>query len=99
MSKNPKMTKVLARFEPARRKSLRKLAVGTGMFVAPVVASFSMQGLGGTARAQSSNQTLPIFSNQPPVPTPALSPAGLVVTAGVVAGAAAVALRKRTRKK
>lgn len=82
----------LARFEPARRASLRRLAVGAGTFVAPVVATFALDGLGGTARAQ--------VSNMPPAnPVPASTPAGLALAAGAVAGAAAVALRKRGRGK
>jgi hypothetical protein len=97
MSKNPKMEKLLARFEPGRRKSLRNLAVGTGVFVAPVVASFSMQGLGGSAHAQAQYPNQPPAASSSPVPT--LSPAALAVTAGLVTGAAALAMRQRRKNK
>ena len=58
MKTNPSLERFLERVEPGRREALRKILVGAAVYTAPVVASFSMDSLGGVARAQSSNQTL-----------------------------------------
>jgi len=87
--KSTKQTdRVLECFEPERRKALRMIALGTAVYVAPTVASFSMSGLGDVAHAQSGNQT-PTAK-----PVPAVSSAGVGLAAGAVAAASACALRK-----
>ncbi|NDP43144.1 MAG: hypothetical protein GZ089_10595, partial [Aromatoleum sp.] len=57
MGTNPKIDRVLERFEPGRRDALRKIVIGSAVYAAPVVASFSMDSLGGVAQAQGRNQT------------------------------------------
>ena len=59
MSNEEKMERVLHRFEPSRREAMRKILAGAAIYTAPVVASFSMDSLGGSAHAQTfcANQT------------------------------------------
>jgi hypothetical protein len=57
MSDNEKIEKVLERFEPGRREAMRKILVGAALYAAPVVASFSLDTLGGVAQAAGPNQT------------------------------------------
>jgi hypothetical protein len=52
MSNDEKLERVLRRFEPGRREAMRKILAGTAIYTAPVVASFSMDSLGGSAHAQ-----------------------------------------------
>jgi MYXO-CTERM domain-containing protein len=85
MSNDPKVERVLARFEPGRREALRKIAVGSAVYVAPVVASFSMDSLGGVAQAQAGNQ----------VAVPATSGWSIAAMFGALTAAAAVLLRRR----
>jgi hypothetical protein len=89
MSNNEKMERVLRRFEPGRREAMRKILAGAAVYAAPVVASFSMDSLGGVARAQALNQT-------EVTPIPATSGWGL---AGLVAllGASGAFLARRFR--
>jgi hypothetical protein len=88
MSNEQKMDQVLKRVEPGRRDAVRKILLGAAIYAAPVVASFSMDSLGGVAHAQSQNQTA--------LPVPATSNWGM---AGVVAalGAAGAFLLRRGR--
>jgi MYXO-CTERM domain-containing protein len=88
MSSNPKIDRVLARFEPGRRDALRKIAVGSAVYVAPVVASFSMESLGGVAQAQGNNQTVV-------QQVPATSGWTVAAMFGALTAAAAVLLRRR----
>ena len=89
MSDEQKMDQVLERIEPGRRDAVRKILLGAAIYAAPVVASFSMDSLGGVAQAQSQNQALPV---------PATSNWG---TAGIVAalGAAGAFLLRRGRSR
>lgn len=89
MSTNPKIEKLLERYSPERREALRKILLGTTIYVAPLVASYSMQNLGGVANAQSINQ----------FQVPVDSGLGLAATAGAVAAAGAFVLRRRRGKK
>lgn len=57
MSHEEKIERVLERIEPGRRDAVRKILLGATLYTAPVVASFSTDGLGGTAAAQGQNQT------------------------------------------
>jgi hypothetical protein len=81
MSDEQKLDQVLERIEPGRRDAVRKILIGAAIYAAPVVASFSMDSLGGVAQAQSQNQTISA------VPVPATSNWGM---AGVVAALGAV---------
>lgn len=92
MSTNPKIEKLLQRYAPERREALRKILLGTTIYVAPLVASYSMQNLGGIANAQATNQTLVR-------PVPVDSGLGLAAAAGAVATAGAFVLRRRRNKK
>jgi hypothetical protein len=92
VSTNPKIEKLLERYAPERREALRKILLGTAIYVAPLVASYSMQNLGGVANAQSTNQTGGI-------PVPVDSGLGLVAATGAVAAAGAFVLRRRRGKK
>jgi len=92
MNENPKLERVLERFEPGRRDALRKVLIGTAIYTAPVVASFSMDSLGGVAQAQSQNQT----SVVQPIPTTSVwSLAGL---AAVLSAVGALVLRLRRNR-
>ncbi len=88
MGTNPKIDRVLERFEPGRRDALRKIVIGSAVYAAPVVASFSMDSLGGVARAQGRNQT-----NAAAVPAPAGW--SLAALAALVSAAGAYLLRRR----
>lgn len=88
MSNDPKLERVLERFEPARRDAVRKVLIGTAIYAAPVVASFSMDSLGGVAQAQVQNQTL-VRS------VPTTSTWSLIGLAGVLGAAGAYLLRRR----
>jgi hypothetical protein len=57
MSDEQKVERVLEHVEPGRRDAVRKILIGATVYAAPVVASFSMDSLGGTAAAQVQNQT------------------------------------------
>jgi hypothetical protein len=88
MNKNPKLDRVLERIEPSRRDAMRKVLIGTAIYAAPVVASFSMDSLGGVAQAQSQNQT-----SVRSIPT--TSQWSLVGLAGFLGAAGAFLLRRR----
>ena len=91
MSSNPKVEKLLERYAPERREALRKILLGTAIYAAPLVASYSMQNLGGVANAQSGN----VFAT----PVPVDSGLGIAAAAGAVAAAGAFVLRRRRSKK
>ena len=101
MNNRPEKTPRLDRFEPARRESLRKIFNGA-VYTAPVVASFSLGGLGADAQAQVSNQTPPpgqgagLGGATPQVP--ATSGYGLVAMMGAVAAAGALLIRRFKRR-
>jgi hypothetical protein len=86
MNNQPKIDRVLQRVEPGRREALRKILAGTAIYAAPVVASFSIEGLGGVAQAQ--------VSNQPPEAVPAMSKSGLAGLLAMMAAAGALLLRR-----
>lgn len=88
MSTNPKLERVLQRFEPGRRDAVRKILIGTAVYTAPVVASFSMDSLGGVAQAQSQNQTVRVT-------VPATSTWSLAGLAALLGAAGAFVLRRR----
>jgi IPTL-CTERM motif len=88
MNKNPKLERVLERFEPGRRDAVRKILIGTAVYTAPVVASFSMDSLGGVAQAQSNNSTITAT-------IPTTSEWSLVGLAAMLAAAGAYVLRRR----
>ncbi len=87
MNSNPKLERALERFEPGRRDAVRKVLIGAAIYTAPVVASFSMDSLGGVAQAQVQNQTL-VRS------VPTTSPWSLVGLAGVLGAVGAYLLRR-----
>jgi len=89
MNSNPKLERVLERFDPGRREAVRKVLIGTAIYAAPVVASFSMDSLGGVAEAQTLNQRVNFF------PIPAVSPWSLAGLAALVGGVGAFLLRRR----
>jgi hypothetical protein len=88
MGTDANIDKLLERYAPERREALRKILLGTAIYAAPVIASYSMQNLGGVAQAQSQNQTvgqaIPIDSG-----------IGLAAGAAAVAAAGAFVLRRR----
>lgn len=92
MGSNPKIERLIARYAPERREALRKILLGTAVYAAPVIASYTMQNLGGVAQAQSSNQTI---SYQVPVD----GGLGLAAAAGAVGAAGALLLRRRRNRK
>lgn len=92
MSTNPQFEHVLERVDPERRDVVRKLLAATAVYTAPVILSYSMESLEGTARAQSSNQTL-----GPATPIPATSGWTLTALAGAIAAAGAILLRRRAK--
>jgi IPTL-CTERM motif len=91
MGTNPKIDRVLERFEPGRRDALRKIVIGSAVYVAPVVASFSMDSLGGIAQAQGNNQTRILGANAVPAP----KGWSLAALAALVSAAGAYLLRRR----
>lgn len=88
MGSHPKIEQLIARYAPERREALRKIMLGTAIYTAPVVASYTMQNLGGVAQAQSSNQTVA-------VQVPVDSGIGLAAAAGALGAAGAFMLRRR----
>jgi len=88
MNNNPKLERVLERFEPGRRDAVRKVLLGAAIYTAPVVASFSMDSLGGVAQAQAQNQT-----RAQSVPT--TSHWGLAGLVALLGAAGALLLRRR----
>lgn len=90
MGSNPKIEQMIARFAPERREALRKILLGTAIYTAPVIASYTMHNLGGVAQAQSSNQVTPV---------PVDSGLGLAAAAGAVGAAGAFMLRRRRDRK
>jgi MYXO-CTERM domain-containing protein len=93
MGSNPKVEQLLQRYSPERREALRKILLGTALYTAPVIASYSMQSLGGVAQAQATNMTI---SAQP---VPVDSGLGLLAAAGAVGAAGAFMLRRRRDRK
>lgn len=93
MGSNPKIEQLIARFAPERREALRKILLGTAIYTAPVIASYTMHNLGGVAQAQSSNQT------RATNPVPVDSGLGLAAAAGAVGAAGAFLLRRRRDRK
>jgi hypothetical protein len=91
MSTNPGFEDLLEKVDPARRDIVRKLLLGTAVYSAPLVLSYSMDSLEGTARAQSQNQTLA-------TPVPATSGWTLTALAGALAAAGAILIRRRGEK-
>ncbi len=87
MSDQQNIDRVLERIEPGRRDAVRKILAGAAIYAVPVVASFSMDSLGGVAQAQGLNQVRDV---------PTTTPLGL---AGLVAamGAAGALLLRRIR--
>ncbi|HEY8244613.1 MAG: hypothetical protein ACHQJ7_02090 [Vicinamibacteria bacterium] len=91
MSTNPKIETLLERYSPERREMLRKILLGTAIYAAPVIASYSMQNLGGVANAQAGNITIGTA-------IPVDSGLGLAAATGAIAAAGAFVLRRRRRK-
>lgn len=89
MSNHPDVERFLERVEPGRRDALRKILLGAAVYTAPLVASFSMDGLGGVAQAQVS------YSPYAAAPIPAVSGWGLAAMAGLVSTVGALLLRLR----
>jgi outer membrane lipoprotein SlyB len=89
MSTNPTIEKLLERYSPERREMLRKILLGTAIYAAPMIASYSMQNLGGVANAQSGN----IGASSIPVD----SGLGLAAATGAIAAAGAFVLRRRRK--
>jgi len=89
MSKDEKLERVLHRFEPGRREAMRKILAGTAIYSAPVVTSFSMDSLGGSAHAQ-------VFcANQPDAcAVPTLSEGSQVGLIAALAAAGAYLFRR-----
>jgi hypothetical protein len=90
MSTNPGFEHLLEKVDPARRDMVRKLIAATAVYTAPVILSYSMDSIEGTARAQSLNQTA--------APIPTTSGWTLTALAGVLAAAGAILLRRRGEK-
>lgn len=99
MSIESEKTPRMDRFEPARRDSLRKIFNGV-VYTPPVVASFSLGGLGGDAQAQVSNQTPP--PGQGPggaaSQVPATSGFGIVSIMCAIGAAGALLIRRLKRR-
>ncbi len=97
MNNDPEKPPRLDQFEPARRESLRKILNISVVYTAPVVASFSLGGLGGDAQAQSSNQ-----ATSPPLgaasSVPAVSRFGMFSIVGAIAAAGALLIRRFRRR-
>jgi len=91
MSTNPRFERMLERVDPARRDIVRKLLAATAVYTAPVILSYSMDSLEGTARAQSGNQI------GTPAAVPATSGWTLTALAGALAAAGAILLRRRAK--
>jgi len=80
-------------FDPSRRDAVRKILLGTAIYAAPLIASYSMDSLDGVAHAQSSNQTIGLAR-----PIPTTSGWSLIALAGALAAAGAFVLRRRRDK-
>ena len=98
MGSNPKVEQLLQRYSPERREALRKILLGTAIYTAPVIASYSMQSLGGDVQAQIAcfNQTAP---GSCAAPVPVDSGLGLAAAAGAIGAAGAFMLRRRRNRK
>ena len=90
MNSNPKLERVLERFEPGRRDAVRKVLIGAAIYTVPVVASFRMDSLGGVAQAVAINQTS-VTATQ----VPTTSTWGLAGLAALMGGIGAFLLRRR----
>ncbi len=90
MNDPQKIDAVVNQVEPGRRDAVRKILVGTALYAAPLVASFSMDSLGGVANAQviAPNQTAV------PVEVPTSSGGGLFSIAAALGAAGALMLRR-----
>jgi hypothetical protein len=86
VSTNPGFERFLERIDPTRREVLRKILAGAAVYSAPLIASYSMHSLEGTAQAQSLNQTQGI---------PATSGWTLAALTAALGAAATWALRRR----
>jgi hypothetical protein len=91
MSTNPGFERLLERIDPSRRDAVRKILAGAAIYAAPMIASFSMDGLDGVAHAQAANQTVP-------AQIPTTSGWSLVALAGALSAAGAFVLRRRRGK-
>ncbi len=89
MSTNPTIDKLLERYSPERREMLRKILLGTAIYAAPMIASYSMQNLGGVANAQSGNGGVSAI--------PVDSGLGIAAATGAIAAAGAFVLRRRRK--
>jgi hypothetical protein len=87
MSTHPDVERFLERVEPARRDALRKILLGAAVYSTPLVASFSMDSLGGVAQAQAPYAAY--------TAVPAASGWGLAAMAGLVTTVGALLLRRR----
>ena len=85
MHNEQKIEQVLERIEPGRRAAVRKILLGAAIYAVPVVASFTMDSLGGVAQAQVQNQTVPV---------PAMSTGGLAGMVAVIGAAGALLLSR-----
>jgi len=92
MSMKPDFENLLEHVDPARRDVVGKLIAATAVYTAPLVLSYSMDSLEGTARAQSQNQTIV------PAAVPATSGWTLAALAAALAAAGAILLRRRGDK-
>ncbi|MBS0321900.1 MAG: hypothetical protein JSR18_15250 [Proteobacteria bacterium] len=90
MNDPQKIDAVVSQVEPGRRDAVRKILLGTALYAAPIVASFSMDSLGGVANAQviSGNQT------SVPVQVPATTGVGLFSIVAALGAAGALMLRR-----
>jgi hypothetical protein len=91
MPSHPEFERMLERIDPSRRDAVRKILLGTAIYAAPMIASYSMDSLDGVAHAQSSNQTIPRA-------VPATSGWTLVALTGALAAAGTFLLRRRRDK-
>ena len=89
MNSNPKLERVLERFEPGRRDAVRKVLIGAAIYAVPVVASFKMDSLGGVAQAAAVNQTNVALQ------VPTTSTWSLVGLTALLGGIGAFLLRRR----
>lgn len=97
MGDRPELEKLIERYEPSRRDALREVLLGTAIYAAPVVASYSMKSLGGEVQAQliCLNQT----NGCVPTSVPVDSGLALAAAAGAVGAAGAFMLRRRRSRK
>lgn len=90
MANDPKLERVLARFEPGRREAVRKVLIGAAVYTAPVVASFSMDSLAAVPKAKATNMTSGVA-----LEVPATSPWSLAGIAALLGATGALLLRRR----